>query len=138
MRAWAGTRGWRDMDLTGKITAFCRELGDPTLLELARKQNKEGLFQRARETLQAGDIGPALEADLDALDDMVREETGQQLFLTLTRGYSPLPGFPGDPGVQWWTCPVGRCAGRGRVRVGQEPPVCAVAGKQLVPRPLSG
>jgi hypothetical protein len=125
------------MDLTAKITTFCRELGDPTLLKLARRQNKEALLQRARETLAAGDLGPALEADLDALDEMVKQETGQRLFM-VTRGYSPLPGFAGDPGAQWWNCPVGRCAGRGRVRPGQQPPVCAAAREQLVPGPLSG
>jgi hypothetical protein len=125
------------MDLMAKITTFCRELDDPTLLELVRNQNKEGLFQRAKDAVGAGDIGPALEADLDALDEVVQQETGQRLFM-VTRGYSPLPRYQGDPGAQWWTCPVGRCAGRGRVRADQQPPVCAAAGEQLVPGPLPG
>ena len=125
------------MDLMAKITTFCRELDDPTLLELARSQTKEGLFQRAKDALGAGDIGPALEVDLDALDEMVKQATGHPLFL-VTRGYSPLPGIQGDSGAQWWICPVGRCAGRGRVRAGQEPPVCAAAREQLVPGPLPG
>jgi hypothetical protein len=125
------------MDLITKITTFCRELDDTVLLDLARKQDKEGLLLRARDAVRKGDIGPALEADLDALDQMVQLQTGQRLF-PLTRGYSPLPGHQGGSGAQWWTCPARACAGRGRVKPGQQPPVCGVTGKDLVPGPLSG
>jgi hypothetical protein len=125
------------MDLVAKIAIFCRELSDTTLLDLARKQNKEGLFRRAKGALEAGDIGPALEADLDALDQMVKQETGQRLFL-VTRSYPALPPYQGDPQAQWWTCPRSRCAGRGRVKPGQQPPVCAVTGEQLMPGPFPG
>ena len=123
------------MDLTTKVTTFCRELGDNTLRDLARKQKKEELLQRAADALRAGEIGPGLEADLDALDAMVKQEYGQGLFL-VTRGFGPLPPYPGDTGAQWWTCPRGRCAGRGRVKPGQDPPVCAATSEQLIPGPL--
>ncbi len=56
------------MDLTAKVTTFCRELGDDTLRDLARRKNKEELLRRAADALRAGEIGPGLEADLDALD----------------------------------------------------------------------
>jgi hypothetical protein len=124
------------MELIMKIAVFCHELGDTTLLELARNQNSEGLFQRAVDALRAGDIAPALEADLDALDHMVKQETGQRLF-PVTRGYSPLPKYPSDPLAQWWTCPGYRCAGRGRVKPGQQAPLCGVTGEELIPGPLS-
>lgn len=124
------------MDLITKITTFCRELGDTTLLELARKQNNEAPLRRAVDALRAGDIGPALEADLNALDDMAERETGQRLFRVTRGGYSPLPLYQSNPGAQWWTCPGGRCAGRGRVKPGQQSPVCGVTGEELVPGPL--
>ena len=123
------------MDLTTKLATFCRELGDNTLRDLARKQQKEELLQRAADALRAGEIGPGLEADLDALDAMVKQEYGQGLFL-VTRGFGPLPPYPGDTGAQWWTCPRGRCTGRGRVKPGQDPPVCAATSEQLIPGPL--
>ena len=126
------------MDLITKITTFCRELGDTTLLELARKQDNEALYRRAVDTLRAGDIGPALEADLDALDEAVKRETGQRLFPVTRGGYSPLPPYRSNPGAQWWTCPGRRCAGRGRVKPGQQPPVCGVTGEEVVPGPLPG
>jgi hypothetical protein len=122
-------------DLTAKITTFCRELGDTTLRDLARKRHQEKLLQRAADALKAGEIGPALEADLDALDAMVRQEYGQGLFV-VTRGFTPLPPYPAGTGAQWWTCPRNRCAGRGRVQPGQDPPECAATSEPLVPGPL--
>jgi hypothetical protein len=123
------------MDLKTKAATFCRELGEDTLRDLARKREKEELLQHAVDALKAGQIGPGLEADLDALDAMVKDEYGQGLFL-VTRGFGPLPPYQGDTGAQWWTCPRSRCAGRGRVKPGQPPPVCAATGEQLIPGPL--
>jgi hypothetical protein len=125
-----------EIDLTVKIAAFCRELGDNTLQEMARQQNKEAVYERAEESLKAGRIGAELEADLDSLDEMVRRAAGRGLYPAATRSYQPLPDPVLWTGAQWWTCPSGRCAGRGRVRPGQEPPVCAAIGEQLVPGPL--
>src|ERR1019366_4988375 len=96
------------MDLTAKVTAFCRELGEETLRDLARTQNKEDLLQRAEDALKAGQIGLGLQADLDALDAIVRQEYGQGLFV-VTRSFGPLPSYPGDTGAQCWTCPRGLC-----------------------------
>jgi hypothetical protein len=124
------------IDLTMKIAAFCRELGDTTLQEMARQENKEAVYKRAEESLRAGRIGPELEADLDVLDEMVRLVEGQGLYPGATRSYQPLPGGGAGTGAQWWTCPRNRCAGRGRVRAGQQPPVCGATGEQLVPGPL--
>lgn len=42
-----------EIDLTMKIAAFCRELGDSTLREMARQQNKEAVYERAEESLKA-------------------------------------------------------------------------------------
>jgi hypothetical protein len=122
-------------ELTTKIAAFCRELGENTLAGLAREQNKEAVFKRAEDALKAGEIGPALEADLDALDAALRRAYGQGLF-QVTRGYTPLPPYIGDSGARWWTCPRDLCAGRGRVRPGQDPPICATAGRPLTAGPL--
>jgi hypothetical protein len=126
------------MDLAVKIGAFCRELGDSTLRAIAHADNKEPVYERAGESLRTGRIGPELEADLDLLDEMVRKVTGQGLYPGVTRGFGPLPGSERQTGAQWWTCPRGRCSGRGRVLLGQEPPVCGATSEPLVLRPLPG
>jgi hypothetical protein len=126
------------MDLAGKIAAFCRELADGQLFEIARQQNQDDVYIRAGQALRDGRIGPELEADLDALDAMVWHVDGLGLYPSATRSYQPLPGPESGMGAQWWTCPGGRCAGRGRVRPGQQPPVCAATGELLVPGPLPG
>jgi hypothetical protein len=127
------------MDLAVKVAAFCRELGDNTLREMAQRDKKtDDAYKRAMKSLQDGQIGPGLEADLDLLDDMVRRAEGQGLYPAPTRAYQPLPDPGRGTGAQWWTCPSDRCAGRGRVKPGQESPVCAATGEQLVPGPLPG
>jgi hypothetical protein len=127
-----------ELALRIKIAAFCRELTDNRLRDLAAEQNMEPVFVRARAALEAGRTGHDLEADLDALDVMMMRADGQGLFLAPTRQYVPLP-MPGDStGAQWWSCPGNRCAGRGRVRPGQDVPVCAAIGEQLVAGPITG
>jgi hypothetical protein len=129
------------MDLPKKVAAFCRELGDTALEGMARQEkDMELVYRRAEQSLSAGRVGPELEADLDALDAMVRRVAGQGLYPSPTRiTYpGPLPGAVRGSGAQWWTCPQGRCAGRGRVKPGQDPPSCAAAGQCLVARPLPG
>ena len=128
-----------EIRLTAKIAAFCRELGDESdegLRAIARGQDMESVFVHAEGLLQAGRTGPELEADLDSLDVMVRLVEGHRLYPTATRGYLPLPGAEGGTGAQWWTCPRNRCRGRGRVRPGQEPPLCGATGEQLNQGPL--
>ena len=101
------------MDLAVKVAAFCRELGDDTLREMAQRDKKtDDAYVRAVRSLKDGRIGPGLEADLDLLDDMVREIEGQGLY-PATRTYQPLPDPGRGTGAQWWTCPSERCAGRG-------------------------
>lgn len=134
------------ISLAAKVAAFCRELGDEgadSLRAMARRQgpDMQSVFVRVEESLKAGQIGPELEVDLDSLDAMVKKAEGQGLYPSATRGFQPLPGYQGSPvsggtGAQWWTCPRNRCAGRGRVRAGQQPPECAAAGEPLVPGPL--
>jgi hypothetical protein len=128
------------IDLPAKVAAFCRELGDAALADMARQEkDMEPVYRRAEESLKAGRTGPELEADLDALDTMVRQVEGQGLYPSATRTYTPLPGVgPAGSGAQWWTCPRGWCAGRGRVKPGQAPPSCAAAGESLVAGPLPG
>ncbi len=127
-----------DTQLMVKIAAFCRELGDDLLSELAREHGDEAqaAYRRAEEALRSGRTGPDLEADLDALHDMVQRFDGQGLYPSVTRAFRPLPGLEDGTGAQWWGCPGGRCAGRGRVRPGQQPPVCAATGNALTPGPL--
>jgi hypothetical protein len=105
---------------------------------MALQANKAPVYDRAEQSLKAGKIGPELEADLDALDEMVRDVAGQGLYPSVTRGFGPLPGYGRQTGAQWWTCPRGRCSGRGRVLPNQAPPACGATGEQLVPGPLSG
>lgn len=126
------------IDLAAKVAAFCRELGDSVLREMARQQGgeEELALQRAEESLKAGRLGPALETDLDCLDEMVRRVEGQGMYPVATRTFQPLPDSGRSTGAQWWTCPSGRCTGRGRVRPGQATPVCAAADEPLVPGPL--
>lgn len=129
------------MDLPMKVAAFCRELGDTALADMARQESDmELVYRRAEQSLSAGRIGPELEADLDALDAMARRVAGQGLYPSPTRSTytGPLPGAVTGSGAQWWTCPQGRCAGRGRVKPGQDPPSCAATGESLVAGPLPG
>lgn len=131
------------MDLPAKVAAFCRELADSTLSDMAgRQKDMETAYRRAEESLKAGRTGPELEADLDALDAMVRKETGQSLYPSATRTFQQLPSYtplsPQGTGAQWWTCPHDWCTGRGRVRPGQDPPSCGVTGEPLVAGPLPG
>lgn len=140
---WVGRCGRNErfalkIDLAAKVSAFCRELGDSVLREMAHQQGgeEELAFQRAEESLKAGQIGPGLEADLDSLDEMVRRVEGQGLYPAATRTFQQLPDPERATGAQWWTCPSGRCAGRGRVKPRQEAPVCAATSKPLVPGPL--
>lgn len=126
------------LSLPEKIAAFCRELGDSSLLDLARQNGLEQVFARARTSLQNGLIDAALEADLDAIDAMARRTEGEGLYPAAVRGMPDWPGAGASSGAQWWACPTQRCAGRGRVRPGQQPPVCAATGQPLEPRPLQG
>ncbi len=120
------------------VVAF-RELGDSTLWDMARQQKDMApVYRRAEESLRAGLTGPQLEADIDALDAMVRRVTGQGLYPPATRSYRPLPTSPVGSGAQWWTCPRDWCTGRGRVKPGQAPPSCVAAGESLVAGPLPG
>ncbi len=124
------------IDLTVKIAAFCRELDGNVLQNMAREHNMGPVYKRAEESLHAGRVGPELEADLDAIDEMVRHVGGQGLYPAAPRSYQPLLGGGTGTGAQWWTCPCGRCAGRGRVRPSQAPPVCAATGEKLIPGPM--
>lgn len=126
------------MNLSMKTAAFCRELGDTALAGMASQENMEVVFQRAQQSLSSGQVGPELEADLDALDAMVRRLAGQGMYPSPRRvAYpGPLPGTGESSGAQWWTCPQGWCAGRGRVKPGQDPPTCAVVRERLVAGPL--
>jgi hypothetical protein len=65
-----------DIPLNTKITAFCRRLGDSTLHDLARDHGVVSECEHALVAIQAGQIGPHLEADLDALDAMVARAMG--------------------------------------------------------------
>jgi hypothetical protein len=124
------------LSLPEKAAAFCRELGDDSLLNLARQNNMEQVFIRAQRSLQDGRVGPDLETDLDSLDAMVRQIEGQGLYPAAVRSYAPWPGTGESTGAEWWACPSHRCAGRGRVVADQQSPVCAATGEPLEPRPL--
>ncbi|MBR7835581.1 hypothetical protein KDL01_20065 [Actinospica durhamensis] len=127
------------MQPAAKAAAFCRELDDTALSELAREQGLGAQFRRADKALRAGALGPGLEADLDALDAMLRQVEGQGLYPSQDRTYpGPLPGSEPDrgAGARWWTCPRGWCSGRGRVRPGQQAPECAAAGEPLSAGPF--
>ena len=129
------------MDLPAKVAAFCRELGDTALVDIVRQdKDMEPVYRRADESLRAGRAGLELEADLDALDAMVRRVEGQGMYPAVTRSMypGPLPGSRTDSGARWWTCPRGWCTGRGRVKPGQDAPSCAAAGESLVAGPLPG
>lgn len=127
------------MDLPAKIAVFCRELGGNRLLEIARQQQAEELLRVAEEALRSGRISPELEANLDQLDRVVAQAEGRGLYPAPLRGYQPLPGPVRQTGARWWTCPLGQCSGRGRVRPGQQAPGCVAAGgSPLVPGPLPG
>jgi len=123
--------------LATKIAAFCRELTEPTLADLARERDAQEVYRRAQEALRTGDLGSGFESDLDTLDALVFAATGQSLFGPVIRTYAPLASTAGgEAGAQWWTCPRALCSGRGRVRSGQSPHSCGATGQQLVAGPF--
>ncbi|HVB43177.1 MAG TPA: hypothetical protein VNF47_10790 [Streptosporangiaceae bacterium] len=124
------------LSLPDKAAAFCREMADSNLAELFRRHNAEEMFSRATAALRDGRIDSALETDLDALDALVRRTEGHGLYSPAMRGYESWPGTGPGKGALWWACPDGRCAGRGRVRPGQQPPVCTATGQALEPEPF--
>ncbi|MFF7882780.1 hypothetical protein ACH40F_09735 [Streptomyces sp. NPDC020794] len=129
------------IDLAVKVAAFCRELGDSALADLARSNGLGPLYQHAEQALRAGRIDPQLETQLDALDAMVRRTEGKGLYPSATwrAGYpGQLPGAEAGSGARWWVCPRAWCAGHGRVRSGQLPPRCAASGDPLTAGPLPG
>jgi hypothetical protein len=126
------------ISLTAKVAAFCRQLGDDALRDLAREHKMAAEFDRAVAGIRAGEPDAAqLESDLDALDAMLADAIDQRLYPVSVREFESLPGADAGTGAQWWTCPQERCDGRGRVRPGQQPPVCGATGKHLVSRPLA-
>lgn len=124
------------MNLSAKVAAFCRELGDSSLAEIASKLGMTPVLDRATELLKSGDIGPELGVILDSLDQMLRQSAGTGLYPPVVRTFQPLPGPVTQSGAQWWTCPRGQCTGRGRVLPGQLAPVCLAAGAPLTPGPF--
>lgn len=124
------------LSLPEKAAAFCRELADDSLRDLFKRENAEEAFSRAAAALREGRIDGVLEADLDTLDAIMRDADGEGLYPSATRGYEPWPGADPGKGALWWACPDRRCAGRGRVRPRQQPPVCSATGKPLGQEPL--
>lgn len=126
------------LSLPEKLSAFCHELGTESLLTWARQNDMEVVYSRARRSLLAGQIDTALEADIDSLNAAIQQADGEGLYPAADRSYTPLPGTNGSTGARWWTCPAGRCSGRGRVRPGQRAPVCTAIGQPLEAGPLPG
>lgn len=124
------------MDIGTKVAAFCQELADDQLDRLADSNGMTEVLENARTALASGDTGARLEADLDTLDMLMKKSGGLGMYPPVTRSFKPLPGASDGTGAQWWTCPGGWCAGRGRVRPQQPAPVCAVAGQVLTTRPV--
>jgi len=123
------------VELTQKIACFCREVADGTLQMLAEEKGEEERFQRALAALAAGQLPTSLEADLDALDALARRHLGHGIYPQVRRLVS-LPGDVVSGGAKYWSCPVDRCTGRGRVRPGQVPPTCALSGNAMVAKSL--
>ncbi|MFG2004247.1 hypothetical protein ACGFNU_34315 [Spirillospora sp. NPDC048911] len=123
------------LGLDEKVAAFCRELNTPVLPDLAAEHGAADIVERLRNAVTAGRVGPAEEADLDALDALVRQVEGVGLYPGDVRSYRPLTGAAPASGAAWWSCPAGLCAGYGRVKPGQDPPVCGAIGTELVSRP---
>jgi len=124
------------ISLRVKIAVFCRELGDSDLAKLARGNGMGAVYRDAEQSVRSGSVGPETERCLDLLDEMVAQAEGRGLYPATRHVYSPLPGSEPTTGAQWWACPRGICAGRGRVRPGVQLPVCAASGEPLVAGPL--
>ncbi|MFE2289799.1 hypothetical protein [Streptomyces sp. NPDC059452] len=121
--------------LPAKTAAFCRELAGTDLADLARRHGAEDHFDRAVSAVREGRPSAVLEADLDTLEALAVREFGEGFYPANVLAYQSLPGERPQSGAQWWSCPAGLCAGRGRVRPGQTPaPVCAGRGTPLVAR----
>ncbi|MFE9240465.1 hypothetical protein [Streptomyces sp. NPDC007007] len=120
-----------------KTAAFCRELAGTDLADLARRHGAGDHFDRAVSALHDGRSSAGLEADLDVLEALAVREFGEGFYPANVLAYRPLPGERQQSGAQWWSCPAGLCAGRGRVMPGQGPaPVCAGRGTSLVARAI--
>ena len=119
-----------------KIAAFCQEIAGDELARLAAGKGMTDVLENARTALASGDTDARLEADLDALDMLMKTSRNLGMYPPVTRSFKPLPGASDKTGAQWWTCPGGWCAGRGRVHPQQPAPVCAVAGQVLTSRPV--
>jgi hypothetical protein len=124
------------MDIETKVAAFCQEIAGDELARLAADKGMTEVLENARTALASGDTDARLEADLDALDMLMKTSGNLGMYPPVTRSFKPLPGASDGTGAQWWTCPGGWCAGRGRVRPQQPAPVCAVAGQVLTSQPV--
>jgi hypothetical protein len=126
-----------NIDLQQKLAAFCREAGDGLLEDIARGNSAHPAYKRVWTALRDNRVDATLETDLDRLNDVVRQVSGRGFYPEAARSYTPLPGASQTTtGACWWTCPVDRCSGYGRVKPGQSPPICAASGSALVSRPL--
>ncbi|SDM38239.1 hypothetical protein [Nonomuraea jiangxiensis] len=123
------------LDLSRKIAAFCRETEGGTLQELTALEGREDLFLHVRDELAAGRMPHSLEADLDTLNGLAERRLGKGFYPSTSRA-APLPGHEEATGAQYWSCPRGRCSGRGRVRPGQAPPFCALGSADLIAEPI--
>lgn len=124
-------------DVQRKLAAFCRGVGNGILDNIVWSQSAHLLYESIWTALKDDMINAALEGDLDRLNGLVRQATGRGFYSESVRSYAPLPGASrGTTGARWWTCPVGRCAGYGRVKPTDSPPVCAASGEALVSQAL--
>ncbi|GAA1961893.1 hypothetical protein [Catenulispora subtropica] len=124
------------IDIRVKVASFCRELEDGTLEQLVRAAGQIAVYEQARTSLETGTIDEALESDLDALNAAVEDSTGRGFYPSGLRIYTPLPGAADGHGARVWGCPWEACTGRGRVKAGQNTPICAATGKPLTPKAI--
>lgn len=124
------------LTLADKVAAFCRELGDDSLVETVRRIGLQERFVRAQEAVRDGRVDTVLETELDAIDETLRRIDGDGIYPPSSRAFEAWPSGERDSGARWWACPAGRCVGRGRVLAAQSAPVCSALGRPLEAGPF--
>ena len=83
-----------------KVAAFCQEIAGDELARLAADKGMTEVLENARTALASGDTDARLEADLDALDMLMKTSGNLGMYPPVTRSFKPLPGASDRTGAR--------------------------------------
>ncbi|MFI6288219.1 hypothetical protein ACIBCM_26320 [Streptomyces sp. NPDC051018] len=124
-------------EVAEKLARLCPQAEGDSLAEHAREYGAGEVLDRLTAAVRAGEGGPAVAADLHALDEAFARH-GIDGLTTGARGYETPRGGREHPVVTVWACPAPRPCSRlvprqDGERDGAGPP-CALSGLRLVSR----